>query len=566
MNFDFSKEDSMSLDISDNKQKYASFLAYKKIEKGEKNIFFNENYSGAIMKLKYKSIGDFVFRPSIFGPDYYTLSYKVEEGIYNHIQIKNMGESLSIDGQEYKDFQEIQQKYMNPITQFLKDIKKHSKYAILPRLNDFKKRLSQEKELEKVNRRKIFYHLSYLEHYPQYLVLGYTPTAKTTVFEYISIKSNGLLFHNNVFSNIEDLVSFFKNNYGKETYFAEMKKMTVPESNIEDITMEMAITQFEGEDPNKETYKSSLGNRAFNRYDNKGLNKTDNQGWVSSNNDIEPGWNPKNDNNNTNQNGWGSVNENTTPVEQVNSGWGPSMNELENNSLAPIKEEQKEVPSANWGSTDNSNQANTQWGALITEEPKKEELPNNIKEENKPNPTWGIQPTDNTSTPNPEWGTHNTEINSTGGQKPTENNTNTSSWGTNPTDNNVNSSTNWGPKPIENNTNTTTAWGRNNNNETSGWGQFSETNNNNSNWDANDNKSSWGNSNDGPSSNNNETSQEKSWNNRYNEDGGKRRYDNNRIGGRRYNNNDGGYRRGGDRGRGRGRGRGGRGRGGAGRG
>ena len=562
MNFDFSQEDSISLDISDNKQKYASFLSYKKIEKGEKNIFFNENYSGAIMKLKYKSIGDFVFRPSIFGPDYYTLSYKVEEGIYNHIQIKNMGESLSIDGQEYKDFQEIQQKYMNPITQFLKDIKKHSKYAILPRLNDFKKRLSQEKELEKVNRRKIFYHLSYLEHYPQYLVLGYTPTAKTTVFEYISIKSNGLLFHNNVFSNIEDLVSFFKNNYGKETYFAEMKKMTVPESNIEDITMEMAITQFEGEDPNKETYKSSLGNRAFNRYDNKGLNKTDNQGWVSSNNDIEPGWNPKNDNNNTNQNGWGSVNENTTPVEQVNSGWGPSMNEIENNSLAPIKEEQKEVPSANWGSTDNSNQANTQWGALITEEPKKEELPNNIKEENKPNPTWGIQPTDNTSTPNPEWGTHNTEINSTGGQKPTENNTNTSSWGTNPTDNNVNSSTNWGPKPIENNTNTTTAWGRNNNNETSGWGQSSETNNNNSNWDANDNKSSWGNSNDGPSSNNNETSQEKSWNNRYNEDGGKRRYDNNRIGGRRYNNNDGGYRRGGDRGRGRGRGRGGRGRGG----
>ena len=546
MNFDFSKEDSISLDISENKQKYASFLTYKKIEKGERYFFFNENYSGAIMRLKYKSIGDFLFRPSIFGPDYYTLSYKVEEGIYNHIQIKNMGESLSIDGQEYKDFQEIQQKYMNPITQFLKDIKKHSKYAILPRLNDFKKRLSQEKELEKVNRRKIFYHLSYLEHYPQYLVLGYTPTAKTTVFEYISIKSNGLIFHNNVFSNIEDLITFFKNNYGKDTYFAEMKKITVPESNIEDITMEMAITQFEGEDPNKETYKSSLGNRAYNRYDNKGFdkNKNENQGW--GNNDLEPGWNPQPENNNTNQNGWGSVNENTTTVDQVNSGWGPSTNDIEKQSLAPIKEEQKEVPLVEWGNTDNSNQpqTNTQWGTVTTEEPKKEET-NKTKEENNPNQTWEVQPTDNPTTPNSGW------------CEPKQTENNTTAWGPNPIDNNANTTTNWGPNPTENNTNTTTEWGNNNAN---GWNQSTEISNNNTNskWDTNDNKSSWNNSNNWNSSDNNETSHDKQWNN---EDGGKRSYDN-REGGRRYNNNNGEYRRGGNRGRGRGRGRGGRGRGG----
>ena len=67
--------------------------------------------------------GDVIFRPSSKGEDRLTVTWKVAENVYQHIDIKeqgkinsfSLGSSLFIGNEEYEDLDEIMARFINPV-------------------------------------------------------------------------------------------------------------------------------------------------------------------------------------------------------------------------------------------------------------------------------------------------------------------------------------------------------------------------------------------------------------------------------------------------------------------
>ena len=67
--------------------------------------------------------GDVIFRPSSKGEDRLTVTWKVAENVYQHIDIKeegkinsfSLGKSLWIGNEEYEDLDEIMARFINPV-------------------------------------------------------------------------------------------------------------------------------------------------------------------------------------------------------------------------------------------------------------------------------------------------------------------------------------------------------------------------------------------------------------------------------------------------------------------
>jgi transcription elongation factor SPT6 len=67
--------------------------------------------------------GDVIFRPSSKGEDRLTVTWKVAENVYQHIDIKeqgkinsfSLGRSLWIGNEEYEDLDEIMARFINPV-------------------------------------------------------------------------------------------------------------------------------------------------------------------------------------------------------------------------------------------------------------------------------------------------------------------------------------------------------------------------------------------------------------------------------------------------------------------
>ena len=76
-----------------------------------------ENY----LKPMYR--GAYVIRPSSSkGSGYFTITWKVEEGIFQHLEVKEITDSsefkYQMNGNDYKDIDEIISKYLNKCLQF----------------------------------------------------------------------------------------------------------------------------------------------------------------------------------------------------------------------------------------------------------------------------------------------------------------------------------------------------------------------------------------------------------------------------------------------------------------
>ena len=62
---------------------YVSKLSYHKIEDDvDNNHFYNINYESAIKQLRNRNIGEYLYRPSIYGDKFMTITIKVDKNIY----------------------------------------------------------------------------------------------------------------------------------------------------------------------------------------------------------------------------------------------------------------------------------------------------------------------------------------------------------------------------------------------------------------------------------------------------------------------------------------------------
>jgi len=194
--------------------------------------FKNTSGQGALEYLEDKEIGDYVIRPSSRGTDHLTITWKFYKNVYVHLDIKEspkgpndkIGRKLFLKDQAYESLDELIAGYIQPCNVLVNSIIQSNKFSDEnpTRIEEI---IKQEKE---ENPKFIPYRFGFSVEAPQYLVLYYAPKDYNVVTEYIKVKQNGLLFHDNIFQNLSFLISWFKSNYHKPEYHKFLKHYKPP--------------------------------------------------------------------------------------------------------------------------------------------------------------------------------------------------------------------------------------------------------------------------------------------------------------------------------------------------
>uniref|UniRef100_A0A5S6QJ45 Suppressor of Ty 6 homolog n=1 Tax=Trichuris muris TaxID=70415 RepID=A0A5S6QJ45_TRIMR len=163
--------------------------------------------------------GDAIIRPSSKGPDFLTITWKVADGIYQHISVKeenkehpySLGKSLLIDDEVYEDLDEILFRRIQPMASSARELLSYKYYrdANGGDRSAIEKALFEEKK-KSVN--KIHYSFSASKEHPGKFILSYLPSTKVR-HEYITLLPEGFRFRGRVFSNLNALLKWFKEHF-----------------------------------------------------------------------------------------------------------------------------------------------------------------------------------------------------------------------------------------------------------------------------------------------------------------------------------------------------------------
>ena len=149
------------------------------------------------------------------GAGYLTCTWKVEEGIFQHILIEeqrqensfSLGKTLVINKQEYEDLDEVIATFIKPMALMVRELSQY-KYYYQPTED----RTAIERDLlqqKMTNPSKIPYYLTACVKRPGFFYLVYLPR-KTVVWEYVTISPNGFKYRDHGFMSLNQLLAWFK--------------------------------------------------------------------------------------------------------------------------------------------------------------------------------------------------------------------------------------------------------------------------------------------------------------------------------------------------------------------
>lgn len=163
--------------------------------------------------------GEVVIRPSSKGADHLTVTWKVSDGIYQHIDVReegkentfSLGQSLWIGSEEFEDLDEIIARHVNPMAAHARDLLTFRYYRDTEGgLKDKAEEILKEEK--KKNPTKIHYIVSVAKNYPGKFLLSYLPRTRCK-HEYITVTPEGFRFRGQVFDTIGLLFRWFKEHF-----------------------------------------------------------------------------------------------------------------------------------------------------------------------------------------------------------------------------------------------------------------------------------------------------------------------------------------------------------------
>lgn len=186
--------------------------------------FQNIDYKACEKKLQDMEQGQAIIRPSSAGQDYLTISWKITDGIHQHINIKeegkdnafSLGHQLFIDNESYEDLDEIIARYIQPLASYAREILNH-KYCIPlpPDAGDEVDLLQERLVKEKLNAPNSFpYRFCPSRKMPGKFIFGYMPKHKPKI-EYLTVTPKGYRFRKLYFKNLLGMIKWFKENWNK---------------------------------------------------------------------------------------------------------------------------------------------------------------------------------------------------------------------------------------------------------------------------------------------------------------------------------------------------------------
>ncbi|KAG7484785.1 hypothetical protein MATL_G00054020 [Megalops atlanticus] len=181
--------------------------------------FHNINFKQAEKMMEAMDQGDVIIRPSSKGENHLTVTWKVADGIYQHVDVReegkenafSLGHTLWINNEEFEDLDEITARYVQPMAAFARDLLSH-KYFQDCNGGDRKK---MEELLLKAKKEKptfIPYYVSACKDLPGKFLLGYQPRGKPRV-EFVTITPDGFRYRSQIFPTVNGLFRWFKDHY-----------------------------------------------------------------------------------------------------------------------------------------------------------------------------------------------------------------------------------------------------------------------------------------------------------------------------------------------------------------
>ncbi|CDS40561.1 transcription elongation factor spt6 [Echinococcus multilocularis] len=183
--------------------------------------FKNITYNQLIAMNPTLEVGAIVIRPSRQGTDHLTVSLKVDDGIFKHIDVIEkdkpqsfgLGKTLLIGNESFEDLDEIVARHMEPMVSLIREVYAYKYYCDSQggKREILAERLRKEKS---ASHGKIPYFLSSTAEHPGYFILAYMPN-QTPRFEMFSVKSEGLRFRHHIFPTLDRMIGWFKNHYNE---------------------------------------------------------------------------------------------------------------------------------------------------------------------------------------------------------------------------------------------------------------------------------------------------------------------------------------------------------------
>ncbi|XP_055297233.1 transcription elongation factor SPT6 isoform X2 [Sitodiplosis mosellana] len=181
--------------------------------------FHNKSYAEAIKIMATMDQGEVIIRPSSKGSDHLTVTWKVANDIYQHIDVReegkenvfSLGSSLWIGNDEFEDLDEIIARHVTPMAQYARDLLGYKYYY--DAAGGMKDKMEEKlKEEKKKNANKIHYFLSASKNYPGKFLLSYLPRGKIR-HEYVSVTPDGFRFRQQTFESLNSLLKWFKEHF-----------------------------------------------------------------------------------------------------------------------------------------------------------------------------------------------------------------------------------------------------------------------------------------------------------------------------------------------------------------
>ncbi|MGH0169984.1 UNVERIFIED_CONTAM: hypothetical protein FKN15_058318 [Acipenser sinensis] len=181
--------------------------------------FHNINFKQAEKMMETMDQGDVIIRPSSKGENHLTITWKVGEGIYQHVDVReegkenafSLGHTLWINNEEFEDLDEITARYVQPMASFARDLLNHKYFHDC----NGGERKKMEELLIKTKKEKpafIPYYMSACRELPGKFLLGYQPRGKPRI-EFVTVTPEGYRYRSQVFPSVNGLFRWFKDHY-----------------------------------------------------------------------------------------------------------------------------------------------------------------------------------------------------------------------------------------------------------------------------------------------------------------------------------------------------------------
>ncbi|KAL8562544.1 hypothetical protein ACOMHN_045809 [Nucella lapillus] len=180
--------------------------------------FRNIAYKECEKDMATMDVGDVIIRPSSKGSDHLTVTWKVADGILQHIDVVeegkenafSLGKSLLIGDEEFEDLDEIIARHIQPMAGNVRDIVGYRYFR--PNGDNRETVEKQLKEDKKKTPSRIPYYISASKQLPGKFLLSYLPRA-TVRHEYVSITPEGMKYRQQVFTSINSMICWFKEHF-----------------------------------------------------------------------------------------------------------------------------------------------------------------------------------------------------------------------------------------------------------------------------------------------------------------------------------------------------------------